>query len=59
MGEFAQKAQALGGGRLIPTVKEFANSEEVMAVENMDVYVEQLRKCSFENTAPGLGKDVR
>lgn len=56
MGEFAQKAQALGGGRLIPTVKEFANSEEVMAVENMDVYVEQLENAVSRTPHPAWEK---
>ena len=56
MGEFAQKAQALGGGRLIPTVKEFANSEEVMAVENMDVYVEQLENAISRTPHPAWEK---
>ena len=56
MGEFAQKAQALGGGHLVPTVKEYANSEEVMAVENMAVYVEQLENAVSRTHHPNWEK---
>ncbi len=56
MGEFAQKAQALGGGHLVPTVKEYANSEEVMAVENMAVYVEQLENAVSRTPNPNWEK---
>jgi multiple sugar transport system substrate-binding protein len=56
LGEFAQKAQALGGGRLIPTIKEYANSEEVMAVENMDVYVQQLETAVSRTPHPNWEK---
>lgn len=56
MGEFAQKAQALGGGHLVPTVKEYANSEEVMAVENMAVYVEQLENAVSRTPHPNWEK---
>ena len=56
LGEFAQKAQALGGGRLIPTIKEYANSEEVMAVENMDAYVQQLETAVSRTPHPNWEK---
>ena len=55
-GRVRQKAQALGGGHLIPTVKEYANSEEVMAVENMAVYVEQLENAVSRTPHPNWEK---
>ena len=48
--------QALGGGHLVPTVKEYANSEEVMAVENMAVYVEQLENAVSRTPHPNWEK---
>ena len=56
MGEFAQTAQAVGGGHLIPTVKDIANSEEVMSVENMDIYVQQLEGAVSRTPHPAWEK---
>ena len=41
---------------LVPTVKEYANSEEVMAVENMAVYVEQLENAVSRTPHPNWEK---
>lgn len=52
MNEFSQTAQAVGGGHLIPTVKTVAESEEVQAVENMDIYIKQLEGAVSRTPSP-------
>ena len=42
MSDFAQKAQAVGGGHLVPTVKTVAESEEVKNTPHMETYLKQL-----------------
>ncbi|MDD7739548.1 MAG: extracellular solute-binding protein [Fusicatenibacter sp.] len=56
MNEFSQTAQAVGGGHLIPTVKSIAESDEVQAVENMDVYIEQLEGAVSRTPSPAWEK---
>lgn len=56
MSDFAQRAQAVGGGHLIPTVKDVANSDEVMATENMEAYVKQLEDAIPRTPHPAWEK---
>ena len=42
MSDYAQTAQAVGGGHLVPTVKSVAESEEVKNTPYMDIYLKQL-----------------
>ena len=42
MSDYAQTAQAVGGGHLVPTVKSVAESDEVKNTPYMDIYLKQL-----------------
>ena len=56
MGDFAQKAQAVGGGHLIPTVKSVAESEEVQNTPNMSVFIDQLENAVSRTPSPAWNK---
>lgn len=56
MSDFAQTAQAVGGGHLIPTVKAVAESEEVQNAPNMKIYLEQLEGAVPRTPTPAWEK---